>query len=92
MYKGAFQVLDQCSQKLHLSSAARRLYTGDGTQILHMDQLKQWVERVAKESRKSSLPQQQQQTQQSGSDSGSHASNVKENRQEKTDGKVYFCL
>lgn len=36
-------MLDQCSQKLHLPSAARRLYTEDGTHILHMDQLRQWI-------------------------------------------------
>nr|XP_039274440.1 doublecortin domain-containing protein 1-like [Styela clava] len=51
-------ILDQCSHKLRITSAARRLYTEDGTQILHMDQLKQWVQKVGKKMKKIAIVKQ----------------------------------
>nr|CAB3263220.1 uncharacterized protein LOC104266468 [Phallusia mammillata] len=36
-------ILEQCTQRLSLGAAARRLYTSDGMHILHMDQLIEWA-------------------------------------------------
>ena len=35
--------MEQCTQRLGLNSAARRLYTSKGMQILHMEQLIEWA-------------------------------------------------
>ena len=37
------QILEQCTQRLGVGMAARRLYTNSGMQILHMEQLIQWA-------------------------------------------------
>jgi len=36
-------ILDQCTYRLNLLTAAKRLYTSNGMQILHMEQLIQWA-------------------------------------------------
>ncbi|XP_076817747.1 doublecortin domain-containing protein 1-like isoform X1 [Clavelina lepadiformis] len=36
-------ILEQCTQRLPLGTAARRLYTSDGMHILHMEQLIEWA-------------------------------------------------
>ena len=37
------KILEQCTQRLALGAAARRLYTADGMHVLHMEQLIQWA-------------------------------------------------
>jgi hypothetical protein len=38
-----FQILSQCSARLKMTQAARRLYTADGTMVLSVDDLIDWA-------------------------------------------------
>lgn len=38
-----FKILEQCSGRIQLRGAARRLYTADGTLVLKLDDLVEWV-------------------------------------------------
>ena len=47
------QILDQCTPKLRMTSAARRLYTSDGCIILDLDDLIEWMrDQYVKEAQK----------------------------------------
>ena len=37
------QILDQCTYRLGLNSAARRIYTEDGTMIMEIEDLIEWA-------------------------------------------------
>ena len=48
-----FQILEQATERLRLTQAARRLYTADGLIVLDLDDLIEWVkEQYVKEAHK----------------------------------------